>query len=480
MANTRKPAKGQAPKVEKAVEDAVVIDEKDATKVETGADKGAAMTTKPSKTPAAKPAAKPAKVAAKPSRKTATASAKADAGDANVSAKSSVTAVPDAGAKATGKSAGKPEDAPKSAAPKDAPDAGKPTSDVKSSKEKPAVSKPVPTTPPKAPRRGGFAPMLLGGAIVAALGFGAARYPDQWPFVSGTTEDPLAIEMASLSDRLTALEGQGTAQGTALAALQNDDGLATARGEITGEFGQMRTQLEAMSTAMGDLENRLHTVEKLPQGSGMEAAAAAATAYERELQQMREMLDQELAKISSAKEDAATLEVSAAEAAKAAGARAALARVLAAIDTGRPYGDALFDLTEQAGVEAPVALAAHADKGVMTLSALQAMFPEVARAALDASVRAAVAAGEMDRVSAFVRLQLGTRSLEPKDGTDADAILSRAEGALQVGQIDVALAELAALPDAGKPALEGWVADATARKDALAAGDALAQLVNKN
>ena len=86
----------------------------------------------------------------------------------------------------------------------------------------------------------------------------------------------------------------------------------------------------------------------------------------------------------------------------------------------------------------------------------------------------------MDRVSAFVRLQLGTRSLEPKDGTDADAILSRAEAALKAGQIDAALSELTTLPDAGQPALEGWIADATARKDALAAGDALSQLVNKN
>ena len=475
MANTRKPAKGQASKVEETAKDAAVSDKKDTALAGPGSKKDASARAKPStvksKQPVAKPVEKSPKSGANPAASKKTTGAKAAAHPSSVEEDVSKGTTSLKDAKPADKSAPKDNAGTKREATSSADTA---------SKAPPPASSNAAAVLAENPRRGGFVPMLLGGVVAATLGFGAARYPDQWPFVSGPAEDPITTELAALTGRLTALESQGAAQGEALTVLKNDDSLANARGEITGELAQLRTQLDAMNTAMSDLENRLHTVEKLPQGSGMEAAAAAATAYERELQQMREMLDQELAKISSAKEDAATLEVNAAEAAKAAGARAALARVLAAIDTGRPYGDALFDLTEQAGVEAPMALAAHAEKGVVTLSALQAMFPEAARAALDASVRAAVAAGEMDRVSAFVRLQLGTRSLEPKDGTDADAILSRAEGALKMGEIDVALAELAALPDAGKPALEGWIADATARKDALAAGDALSQLVNKN
>lgn len=474
MANTRKPAKGPAPKGAKTVEEAMVVDEKDAVKAAVADDKGAKTTKKTAEKTTEKTTGKTTgKTAEKSVKKpVASASGKPPLGASKAAASDKAAVATPAKDPAHAKTVSdKPSAAQKEdAAPKT------PTSDSADKPKSPVL----PTaTPADAPRRSVFVPMILGGAIAAVIGFGAARYPDQWPFVS-SAEDPMAAELSALDARLLTLEGQSASQGQALATLQTDDSLATARGEITGEFAQLRTQLEAMNATINDLESRLHTVEKLPQGSGMEAAAAAATAYERELQQMREMLDQELAKISAAKEDAATLEVSAAEAAKAAGARAALARVLAAIDTGRPYGDALFDLTEQAGVDAPAALAAHADTGVITLSALQAAFPSAARAALDASVRAAVAAGEMDRVSAFVRLQLGTRSLEPKDGTDADAILSRAESALKAGQIDAALSELTTLPDAGKPALEGWVADATARKDALAAGDALSQLVNKN
>ncbi|WP_173486150.1 MULTISPECIES: hypothetical protein [unclassified Aliiroseovarius] len=356
--------------------------------------------------------------------------------------------------------------------------------DEKSAVEKPkASSDQQPSdqkkTPVAAPSRSNTVlPLLFGGAIAAVIGFGAARYPDQWPFVMGPVEDPLATALATQGQQLEALEAASRQQAETLASLQADNSLDVARGEISGEFAQLRTQLEAMSSQLSELENRLHTVEKLPQGSGMEAAAAAATAYERELQQMRQMLDAELAKITDARADAKTLEQTAAEAAKAAGARAALARVLAALDTGRPFGDALFDLSQQAGIEAPEALSGVAEKGVPTLVALQSAFPEAARAALDASVRSAVAAGEMDRVSAFFRLQLGTRSLSPKEGTDPDAILSRAEAALKTGQLEAALAELATMPEAGQPALGDWIAAATTRKDALTAGDALAQLVN--
>ena len=338
----------------------------------------------------------------------------------------------------------------------------------------------TPRAPEPAPRKGGssFLPLLLGGAIAAALGFGAARYPDQWPFASQPAVDPVEAKLSAITERLTGVEDASTTQTDALKALEADTGLDKLRGETSGEIDQVRKQLETLSSQLTDLESRIHTVEKLPQGSGMEAAAAAATAYERELQQMRQMLDAELAKITDAKDDAQNLKTDATATAKAAAARAAMSRILAALDTGRPYSDALFDLTENADVKAPEALSAHAEKGVLTLSALQAEFPKVARTALDASIRTAVSDGSMDRVTAFFRTQLGTRSLEPKEGDDPDAILSRAEAALKDGRLDAALKELDTMPEAGKPALKAWMAQAKARMDALDAGQALAQQVN--
>ena len=361
------------------------------------------------------------------------------------------------------------EDADASDAPDEAPE----------QVEAPAEPTPTPVSEASKKSGSGFVPLLLGGAVAAVIGFGAARYPDQWPFAQ-SVEDPMIAEMAALQDRIAGLESSTAAQGDSLQALAADDSLDRLRGETSGTMDQLRTQIDGMTAKLDALENRIHTVEKLPQGSGMEAAAAAAAAYERELQQMRQMLDTELAIITSQKEDAQTLEVSAAETARAAAARAAMARVHAALETGQPFGDALFDLTENAGLAAPDALSSVAADGVASQQALQSSFPEAARASLEAAIRAAVEAGSMDRVSAFFRTQLGTRSLEPKEGDDPDAILSRAEAALKAGDVDTALTELSAMPEAGQPALADWIASATQRRDALAAASDLSQQMNTN
>jgi hypothetical protein len=168
------------------------------------------------------------------------------------------------------------------------------------------------------------------------------------------------------------------------------------------------------------------------------------------------------------------LEQDAAETAQAAAGRAALSQVMAALDTGQPFAAALDELAAINGVAAPEALAELASEGAPTLAMLQREFPAAARAALDASLRAAVEDGSMNRFAAFLRTQLGTRSLEPKAGDDPDAILSRAEDALRKGQIATALAELDAMPDAAQPALAQWRAMAQTRLAALEAAADLA------
>jgi hypothetical protein len=81
-------------------------------------------------------------------------------------------------------------------------------------------------------------------------------------------------------------------------------------------------------------------------------------------------------------------------------------------------------------------------------------------------------------VGAFLRAQLGVRSLEPREGDDADAILSRAEAALAEGRLGDALAEIETLPEGARAAMSGWAAEATARRDALAAAEALSAELN--
>ena len=337
------------------------------------------------------------------------------------------------------------------------------------------------TAPPRSRSgMGAFVGFLLGGVAAAVIGFGAARYvvPEGWPFPGvPPKEDPVAAAVAVQGAEIVALSAKVDGLGESVSALQSDTALATLEAGLTGRVDGLGETLAALTARLDSIETRLAAIEKLaPEGSA--AAQMAAEAYARELAALREMFARELANVEAAQSEAAALEAQAAIAAQAADGRAALARIAAALDTGQPFDDALQDLSASTGIAPPEALAGLASDGVPTLAALQEAFPQAARAALDASVRAAVAAGDVSRFGAFLQTQLGTRSLAPKEGNDADAVLSRAEAALKQGDLGAALAELDALPEAGQPAMADWRALAATRKAALDAGAALAHELN--
>ena len=81
---------------------------------------------------------------------------------------------------------------------------------------------------------------------------------------------------------------------------------------------------------------------------------------------------------------------------------------------------------------------------------------------------------------AFLQDQLGVRSVAPKDGDGADAVLSRAEASLKAGDLAGSLAELQALPEAGQAEMTDWIALTTQRAQALDALSTLKQDLNGN
>ncbi len=364
------------------------------------------------------------------------------------------------------------------------------------------TTKPVetPKAEPAAPARkrsGAFAGFVLGGVVAALIGFAAARtiVPEGWPFPGVEPEvDPLVnvietqgAEIAALGarvdDRFAALDAR-------LAEMQADtSALDKLRSDMTARLDGLATGAGQIAERLDAMEARLSSVEKLaPEGT--EAAKTAAAAYARELEaltgvfedqleQMRAMFAGELETIHAAQAEATALEAQLAASSREATAQAALAQVLAALDTGgKPFETPLLELAQATGTDAPAALAQVAADGVPGLGALRDAFPEAARLAIDADIRASVEDGSLNRVEAFMRTQLGTRSLAPKEGDDADAVLSRAEAALKQGDLATALAELDSLPEAAKPALAEWRQQAEARANALAAGAALADQLN--
>ena len=250
---------------------------------------------------------------------------------------------------------------------------------------------------------------------------------------------------------------------------------------LPGKFSDLDERTAASQASLAAMETRLSAVEKRPITEGVSKSAIAA--YERELEAMRQALADQRSEVEKMIADAREMEAQArelenqaADKARLAAAGASAARLRAALDGGAEYA-AILDELKAAGVDVPAALAAHAGDGVATLSALQAAFPPAAREALGAAREASKGSGG---IGAFLQRQLGARSVEPRDGQDADAVLSRAQAALTRGDLQAALSEIESLPDPARAALAGWVAQASDRQAAIGAADTLAQSLNTN
>ena len=199
--------------------------------------------------------------------------------------------------------------------------------------------------------------------------------------------------------------------------------------------------------------------------------------YLSQLAGMREMFQSELLRIEQAQNEATKVEISAVERANAAASKAAVARLGALIGNGAPLAPGLNAMSE-IGIEVPAALAKFSETGVSTLSELQRNFPPLARKALAASVAEAAKNGETGKFLAFIKSQLGARSLEPHEGDDADAILSRAEAALAEGDIQESLTEISKLSDTGLSAMAGWIEAAKSHVDANKLFTELSESIN--
>ena len=317
-------------------------------------------------------------------------------------------------------------------------------------------------TTPQAPqrKRRGLAWViwpLLGGALAAAAGYGVAQYvPNGWPMASVVT---LQTQVAELSDQVQALQADLQKADARLASLETAPAPQSDAGQIAA------------------LELRLAALESKPMPAGTDSAAldqlrtevAAIKTNGAAVMSAQVQADLD-AKVQATEAKLTAIEQSAQAQAAATLTRAALGQIAAALDSGAPYPSAIAAL---AGADIAVVLTDNATAGLPSLQALQASFPDSARAALEAALRANMGESWSERVGNFLRTQVGVRSLTPRDGPDPDAILSRAEAALTAGDVAQALAEIATLPTPAQDALSAWRVRAQLRLDAQAALAAL-------
>ena len=394
----------------------------------------------------------------------------------------------------------------------------------------------VPREPVSKPRRGGFAPLFLGGVVAAGLGAGAAwwaipRLPAAWQppvaapavDVEGITQaatdaarseverQSATIESRAVEAARQAAEAASTSAAASLAAgndqllQQARDAGAEAAAKLIAEApasaqpdGSLQTTLAAQAQQLSALDEAIQQLRAAPAVAAAtpedlqslrDQVAAQATELQRLAQRpaidagaadrlnalaadaeaatarINAAVEQAEARLRDAEAKGADLAAAAEDAARRARAATAAAAIGAAIETGAPRTAALAQLQE-AGVEPPAALAVEE---VPTLDQLATEYPPAARAAVRAALAADAVEGKGSVIGNFLRAQTGARSVAPRDGSDADAVLSRAGAAVQRGDIDEALDELAALPDAARPAMETWIARALAHADAQAA-----------
>lgn len=312
------------------------------------------------------------------------------------------------------------------------------------------LPEPGPAEPVQAPRRRGrlavLALLLLGGAAAALAWYD----PLHW-----RGESTVQAEVAALTARLSAAETADKAVEERLAKLESAPPPVSADAQA------------ALEQAVKDNQAALAALQQAP-GAGDEVSsvqvAALAQAVEDLKQQVaalptasgspegiRVAVDAALAERAAEQEAEAK---AATEAAQKQVARAdAVGRLLAAARAGAPYADLLPGLND---LPLDPVLQEAASAGLVTQKALADTFPEAARKALDASLRASGGEGMGDRLYTFLRIQTGARSLEPREGMDPDAVLSRAEAAVEAGSIATALDELAGLPPEGQAEMADW------------------------
>lgn len=371
-------------------------------------------------------------------------------------------------------SAEKPSEKPAEKAKADVkPD---PVKDVKPDPVKPAEpAKPAPVT---RVQKTGFWPVALGGVVAAGLGAAAAL----WAFPNGLQPAP-AVDAEGLKQEILAEVQSGSAQMSDELAQQASAAGAEAARQALADLpppaegaGDLQALLDGQAQQIAALTEKLAALE----ASGGAAGGATSPQLQAQLAEMQAQIQQAAAaaqsQLDSVKAQAEELQQAAASSVQRAEAVAAIARLQGALDQGGPVEEGVQQL-EAAGVAAPEALT----REVPTLQALQDVYPAASRAALRAVLRDD-SAGSNDGgtiIGNFLRAQTGARSVEPRDGADADAILSRAGAALQNGDLATVMTELQALPQIAReaPEMADWMAGAQAHADARAALNDLAGAV---
>jgi hypothetical protein len=331
--------------------------------------------------------------------------------------------------------------------------------------EPPAIAPPI--APPIAAATQGsgeggrpsWVPGFVLGALVFAVGAGGAVLTkDIWATseetaAEGGADGAVSEQLAALESRLAAIEAQPGASGLPDNLATADD-LARLEGEIAALSGGTDATAD-LAAELKDLDARLAAMGDSAT-AGAEAATATATALGG--------LSGEVAAIEASLEEirAAIDELKAHNASQDALLWSAVGALRDAMRYAGPFSEQLADVSRLAGEraefqEALAELKPLADSGVASLGELQREFPATAREIVAAGYGDGddgVLGDVLNRVSQIVTVRpVGDVD---KDDKSPGAIVARAEGLLDQGDLAAALEELKGLPEGAGKAADTW------------------------
>jgi len=313
---------------------------------------------------------------------------------------------------------------------------------------------------------------IVAGFVCAGLGFGAAilSQPSNpiWPVHPDVAQfrDETTGQITGIDTRLNALEGRLTDvdQRAVGDVFQSDlDELTTGYDQ---RFLEIASQFE-------NFDKRLAALEKSTIESAIPDELVAQ--YQDEVKRLKETLEAQRESLQQFMSETAETANEVTQRAKDTVARGILAQIRAAIDAGGPFDTAIKEFDEQVGQALPNQLRSLAQEGVQTYQELRDSFAEAARSALNAARDELNESEGFTGIGNYLRKQFQARSVTPKTGDDADAVLSRAEQALRENDLNGALNELDALPNAARDQMQLWIDQARERQDALEQLDILSQ-----
>lgn len=302
-------------------------------------------------------------------------------------------------------------------------------------------------------------PLLLGGFLAATIGFFVARtnvldsfVPPSWRSNAG--ELHLLEQIKSTQSQLSGLNGK----------------LSSISDQVSNSIASDAEFDEDVEVRLNGLMKRIADLEKRSVTNGNNA-----TEFSGDFEQLKAVAQRQQEEINALLADTRAAEENSQASANNTLARAAASRIDVAIESGEPFTAALEELEGTGFNDVPKVLRDTAAFGVATLAKLQESFPDAARSAL-----AAVRSDEGGGISAFLKRQLGARSVEPREGLDPDAVLSRVEDAVRTGNLAEALSEVDALPTEAISALSEWLENTKTRLAAKTASEALMQHLSAN